>query len=166
MTGWSIVPGQTSALLTWEADKNAGGEWNIIWGGSNLVTEQHVTVGSRTSFLFEDLEPDESYYAELYYTLQNLEGKHYRMDFRSVRRLSDYPLIGGVEQGCRAGEPVYLSVLNLLETNAQVSWFINGSSIKDPLFSFEKAGSYKIEAVIAYSDGSRETLTKILEVRE
>ena len=166
VTGWSIVPGQTSALLTWEADKTAGGEWNILWGGRSIITENRVTVGSRTSFLFEDLEPDESYWAELYYTLHNLEGKHYRMDFRSVRRLSDYPLIGGVEQGCKAGVPVYLSVLNLLEESARVSWFINGTALKDPAFSFERAGSYKIEAVIAYSDGSQETLTKILEVTE
>ena len=88
------------------------------------------------------------------------------MEFRSVRRLSDYPLIGGVDQGARKGEMVYLSVLNLLEEGAAVSWFIDGSPIRDPVQTFEKAGSYKIEAVIAYADGSSETLTKILEVRE
>ena len=166
VTGWSIVPGQTSAYLSWETDKTASGEWNILWGGRNIVTEQRVTVGSRTNYLFENLEPDETYYCELFYTLRNLEGKHYRMEFRSVRRLSDYPLIGGVDQGARKGEMVYLSVLNLLEEGAAVSWFIDGSPIRDPVQTFEKAGSYKIEAVIAYADGSSETLTKILEVRE
>ena len=164
VTGWSIVPGQTSAFLSWEADKNAGGEWNILWGGSTLLTEQRVTVGSRTTFLFENLEPDESYYCELYYTLRNLEGKHYRLEFRSVRRLSDYPLIGGVEGPCRVGVPIYLSVLNLLEESALVSWFVDGTAVRDPQYTFERAGSYKVEAVIDYADGSRETLTKILEV--
>ena len=166
VTGWSIVPGQTSAYLSWETNKVANGEWNIIWGGQTIVSEQRVIVGSRTNFLFEDLEPDETYYCELYYTLRNLEGKHYRMEFRSVRRLSDYPLIGGVDQGCRVGEPVYLSVLNLTEEDAKVSWYIDGTPVKESVRTFEQAGSYKVEAIIRYADGSSETLTKILEVRE
>lgn len=166
VTGWSIVPGQTSAYLSWETDKTAGGEWNILWGGRSVVTEQRVTVGSRTNYLFEGLEPDETYYCELFYTLRNLEGKHYRMEFRSVRRLSDYPLIGGVDRYCRKGEEVYLSVLNLLEEGASVTWYIDGAAVRNPVQIFEKAGSYKIEAVIAYLDGSTETLTKILEVKE
>ena len=166
VTGWSIVPGQTSAFLSWEADKKASGDWNIIWGGQSIVTEQRVIVGGRTTFLFEDLEPDESYYCELFYTLQNLEGKHYRMEFRSVRRLSDYPLIGGMDQPCRKGVPIYLTVLNLLEDDAEVTWYIDGALMRERQQTFEKAGSYKVEAVIAYPDGSRETLTKILEVTE
>lgn len=166
VTGWSIVPGQTSAYLSWETDKTANGEWNILWGGNNVATEQRVTVGSRTNYLFEGLEPDETYYCELFYTLRNLEGKHYRMEFRSVRRLSDYPLIGGVDRPYRKGEVVYLSVLNLVEEGASVTWYIDGAAVRNPAQTFEKAGSYKIEAVIAYVDGSTETLTKILEVKE
>lgn len=166
VTGWSIIPGQTSAYLSWETDKTDTGEWNILWGGRNLVDERRVTVGNRTNFLFEDLEPDESYYCELYYTLRNLEGKHYRMEFRSVRRLSDYPLIGGIDLGCRVGDPVYLSVLNLLEEGAVVTWYIDGVLIRETSRTFDRAGSYKVEAVIAYADGSSETLTKILEVKE
>lgn len=166
VTGWSIIPGQTSAYLSWEADKVASGEWNIIWGGRSIIQEQRVIVGSRTSYLFENLEPDESYYCELFYTLRNLEGKHYHMEFRSVQRLSDYPLIGGLEAGCRVGVPVYLSVLNLVEEGASVTWYINGESVKDLHHTFERAGMYKVEAVINYADGSYETLTKILEVKE
>ena len=166
LTGWSIVPGQTSAVLNWESDRFAGGEWNIIWGGTNIVSEQKVTVGGRTSFLFEGLIPGESYYCELFYTLRDLEGKHYRMEFKSVKRLSEYPLIGGFGRLCLVGETVNLSVLNLLDEAATVSWYIDGEALKSARHVFEKAGSYRIEAVINYIDGSRETLTKILDVKD
>ena len=166
VTGWSVVPGQTSAYLSWEADKTSSGEWNILWGGGNMMEEERVTVGSRTNYVFENLEPDASYYCELFYTQRNIEGKHYRIEFRSLRRLSDYPLIGGVESPVRKGVPVYLSVLNLVEEGASVAWFIDGTPVREPQYVFGQAGSFKIEAVISYADGSRETLTKILEVKE
>ncbi len=57
-------------------------------------------------------------------------------------------------------------MLNLLEEGASVTWYIDGAAVRNPVQIFEKAGSYKIEAVIAYFDGSTETLTKILEVKE
>ena len=165
VTDWSIVPGQTSAVLSWETDKKADGEWNIIWGGNKIVSTQDVIVGSRTSYTFENLVPGEEYYCELFYTLRNLEGRHYRMEFRSVNRLSEYPLIGGFVQPCSIGVPVNLLVLNLLEDEATVSWYIDGTHVKEPRYVFSNAGSFKVEAVISHKDGSKETLTKILEVK-
>ena len=52
------------------------------------------------------------------------------------------------------------------DENAAVSWTVDNQPVNDEVFTFTHAGAYKITAVIVYSDGSRETLTKILEVKE
>ena len=45
MTGYSIIPGQTSAVLSWECDKSAPGQWNLRWGSVNGINSQTVVVG-------------------------------------------------------------------------------------------------------------------------
>ena len=166
VTGYSIVPGQTSALLTWECDKTSSGQWNLRWGAVDGITSETVVVGSGTSWAFEDLTPGEAYYCELYYTRWNVTGRVYRMEFRALSRLSDYPLIGGMDLSWRVGDAIRLFLLNLPEEEVSVTWTVDNNPVPDSEFTFSRAGSYKITAVIAYPDGSRETLTKILEVIE
>ena len=78
--------------------------------------------------------------------------------------MSDYPLIGGMDQSYKAGDRLRLFLLNLTETGTQVIWSINGVSMDEDRYVFPESGSYLIVAKILYPDGSRETLTKILEV--
>lgn len=166
VTGWSIVPAQTSALLEWESDKTGTGQWNLRWGVVNGLDENLVAVGNRTRWLLEGLVPGESYFCELFYTRWNVTGKVYRMEFSALNRLSDYPLIGGVDRAWRSGDRLRLFLLNFDNAQAGVNWRINNEKCTDAFYTFEKAGSYKIEAVISYSDGSKETLTKIVEVKD
>jgi M6 family metalloprotease-like protein len=166
MTGYSIIPGQTTAELTWECNKSSTGQWNLRWGALNGVTSQTAVVGSKTSWTFENLEPGEAYYCELFYTHWNVTGRVYRMEFRALNRLSDYPLIGGMDAEWKVGSQIRLFLLNLLEEGAAVTWTVDNEPVNDGLYTFSHAGSYKISAEIAYPDGSREVLTKILEVKE
>ena len=166
VTGWSVVPGQTSAFLEWQSDKSSTGQWNLRWGILNGVSSETVATGSQTSYLFEDLKPGESYFCEVYYVRWNVKGRAQRLEFSALDRLSDYPLIGGLDRVWHAGERFRLFVLNLSDEHASVSWRIDNLPCTDDLFLFEKAGSYKISATITYSDGSKEELTKILEVKD
>lgn len=164
ITGYSITPWQTSALLEWECDKAGDGQWNIRWGLRNSPVEVVDVIGNDTNYLFEDLTPGESYYCELYYSRWNVSGKVYRIEFRALSQLSDYPLIGGMDQTYKAGDRLRLFLLNLTETGTEVLWSVNGVSMDEDRYIFPEAGSYRIVAKILYPDGSRETLTKILEV--
>ena len=166
MTGYSIVPAQTSALLEWETNKTGAGQWNIRWDAVDGVTPRTEVAGSRNRFLFENLEPGTSYYCELYYTRWGVTGKVYRMEFRALNRLSDYPLIGGVDRTFKVGDRLRLFLLNLPEEDVTVSWLIDGESYGEDIYTFKQAGSCKITATIDYADGSHETLTKILEVKD
>ena len=166
VTDWSIFPAQTSALLEWECDKTGTGQWNLRWGIVNGVDETTVAVGNKHSYLFEGLTPGESYFCELYYTRWNVTGKVYRMEFRALNRLSDYPLIGGMDRSWKTGDRFRLFLLNLADDSVSVSWQINSESCEGEQYTFVKAGSYKIAATITYSDGSKETLTKIVEVKD
>ncbi len=166
VTGWSIFPSQTFAQLDWQTDKKDYGQWNIRWGAINSITPTTVVVGSGTSYVFEGLEPGESYYCDLYYTRWNITGKVYHMEFRALSRLSDYPLIGGLDHSWYVGQQFRLFLLNLSDDVASVAWYIDGSQNKADSYVFEKAGSYKISAVLSYRDGSKETLVKILEVKD
>ena len=166
VTGWSIFPAQTSALLEWECDKTGTGQWNLSWGIVNGVDENTVAVGNKNRYLLEGLTPGESYFCELFYTRWNVTGKVYRMEFRALNRLSDYPLIGGMDRTWKTGDRFRLFLLNQTDEQASVSWRINSELYEGDQYTFEKAGSYKITATIAYSDGSKETLTKIVEVKD
>lgn len=166
VTDWSIVPAQTSALLEWEVDKTSNGQWNLRWGIRNGLDVTTVGVGGGTRCLIEGLEPGESYFCELFYTRWNVTGKVYRMAFRALNRLSDYPLIGGLDRSWRPGDRLRLFLLNQEEDQTSVSWHINSKPYAGEQYTFEKAGSYKISATISYADGSRETLTKIVEVKD
>jgi hypothetical protein len=163
---WSITPSQTSALLEWQCDKTGLGQWNLRWGEQNGVDERLVAIGSQTSYLIGALEPGRRYYCELYYTRANVTGKVYRMEFQALDRLSDYPLIGGLDRSFRAGDRLRLFLLNQEDDLVSVSWQINGDPCTGEQYVFEKAGSYKIVAVLDYADGSKETLTKIVEVQD
>ena len=166
VTGWSLVPGQTSAFLEWQSDKSSTGQWNLRWGILNGVSSETMTVGSQTSYLFEDLTPGESYFCEVYYTRWNVKGRVQRVEFSALNRLSDYPLIGGLDRDWHVGERFRLLVLNLPDDHASVSWRIDNLPCKDDSFIFKTAGFVKISATITYSDGSKEELTKILEVKD
>ena len=166
VTDWSITPSQTSALLEWQSDKTGAGQWNLRWGERNDVEEHLVAIGSQTRYLIAGLEPGKEYYCELYYTRANVTGKVYRMEFRALARLSDYPLIGGFDRTWHAGERFRLFLLNQTDEKAVVNWTVNGATCTNDVYVFEQAGSYRITATILCDDGSRETLTKILEVKE
>ena len=166
MTGYSIVPGQTSAQLSWESDKQGSGQWNLRWGAVSGISSQTVVVGSKNQYVFEDLLPGETYYCELYYSQWNVTGRVYRLEFQALNRLSDYPLIGAMDRSWRQGEQIRLFLLNLTDERATVSWAVDSQPVNDEVYTFTHAGAHKITAVIVYSDGSRETLTKILEVKE
>lgn len=166
VTGWSIVPAQTTALVEWESDKNDIGQWNLRWGALNGFDVTTVPVGSKRNYLLENLVPGESYFCELFYTRWNVTGKVYRMEFRALNRLSDYPLIGGVDRSWKPGDKLRLFLLNLEDEDATVAWQIDSQPYTADQITFEKAGTYKITALITYADGSKETLTKIVEVKE
>ena len=166
VTGWSIVPAQISALLEWQSDKSSSGQWELRWGILNGVSSQTVNTGSQTSYVFEDLVPGESYFCEIYYTRWSVKGRTQRIEFRALDRLSDYPLIGGLDRVWHTGELFRLFLLNMNDDRASVSWSIDSQPSAGEAFRFEKAGSYKISATITYSDGSKEVLTKILEVKD
>ena len=95
-----------------------------------------------------------------------MTGKVYRMEFQALDRLSDYPLIGGFDRTWHKGDRFRLFLLNRSDEKAPVTWAINGKTCTDDVYVFEQAGSYRITATILCADGSRETLTKILEVKE
>ena len=166
VTGWSIFPTQTSALLEWECDKTSTGQWNLRWGMSNGLDVTTVVIGNKNRFQLEGLIPGEAYFCELFYTRWNVTGKVYRMEFRALSRLSDYPLIGGLDRSWKVGDHFRLFLLNLTDDQASVRWQIDNTPHEGDQFTFEKAGSYKISATISYPDGSKETLTKILEVKD
>lgn len=166
VTGWSVTPYQTSALLEWQADKSGTGQWNLRWGPVSGLSTETVVANSKTSYVFEGLVPGDSYFCELFYTRWNITGKVYRIEFQALSRLSDYPLIGGADRVLHKGDSFRLYVLNLTEEKASVEWSIDGQTCRSEVFTFDHAGSYRIVATISYVDGSRETLTKILEVKD
>ena len=166
MTGYSIIPGQTSAELNWECDKSSFGQWNLRWGAVNGISSQTVVIGNRTQYFFEDLLPGETYYCELYYSQWTITGRVYRFEFQALNRLSDYPLIGAMDRTWHKGEQIRLFLLNQLEDGVSVSWAVDSQPVSDEVYTFARSGSHKISATIVYADGARETLTKILEVKE
>ena len=166
MTGYSIIPGQTSAELNWECDKSSFGQWNLRWGAVNGISSQTVVIGNKTQYFFEDLQPGETYYCELYYSQWTVTGRVYRLEFQALNRLSDYPLIGAMDRSWHKGEQIRLFLLNQLEDGASVSWAVDSQPVSDEVYTFARSGAHKISATIVYADGARETLTKILEVKE
>ena len=166
MTGYSIVPGQTSAQLSWECDKHSSGQWNLRWGAVNGISSQTVVVGENTRYTFENLQPGETYYCELFYSRWNVSGRVYRLEFQALNRLSDFPLIGAMDRTWHKGDEIRLFLLNQLDEKATVSWSVDSQPVGDDVYVFTRSGAHKITATLVYADGTREVLSKILEVKE
>ena len=163
---YTITPWQTSALLEWTCDKTAEGQWNIRWGSGSSPDEHVDVIGGSLSYYFDNLIPGESYYCELYFSRWNVTGKVYRIEFRALSQLSDYPLIGGLDRTYRVGDAFRLFLLNEPEDVTEVLWLIDGVVMDEQRYVFPHAGSYRIEAKIRYFDESQETLIKILTVKD
>ena len=166
VTGYSIVPGQTSAVLEWQVDKGGVGQWNIRWGLLGGVDVRTGVIGNQLRFVFEGLEPGAEYFCELFYTRWDITGRVYRIEFSALNKLSDYPLIGGLDRSYRVGETLRLILLNLSEEGTRTEWSVDGQPCPEGQYTFTSAGSYRITAQIVYPDGSKETLTKIMEVKD
>lgn len=165
VTGFSVTPGQTSALLCWDSsDRKASGSWQITWGAKNSVLPpETVDAGNGGSYTIIGLIPGEEYWCDIFFRNWDVVGKSCRVEFKAIERLSDFPLIGGMNSGHRAGEELQLTVLNLTEKDASVSWTVDGEACEDGMYRCS-AGSHTVTATVRYADGSVETLTKIMKV--
>lgn len=165
MTSYSVVPGQTTALLEWEQSKPASGQWNIILASRNVASSDTVVVTGATRYNFSNLNPGENYYCNIFYSQWSIEGKRYRIEFSTVKSLNSYPLIGEADRTYLTGDSMRLAVLNLTEPFTSISWTVNGQPCEEG-FTFPQAGSYRVCAIIVYEDGSSELLTKIIKVKD
>lgn len=172
--GWSfpvvsdyyVIPEQTTATLIWTADKKGKGVWNITLQGQSSAESSSFTVRTSTRFEFVGLVPDEEYSVILRYSQSGIVGRPFPLHFRTIRRLNDFPLIGGLDRKFSAGDSLRLDVLNLSESVDSIRWFINGMEYSGQFLELGAAGRFRIEAVIRYSDDTEERLTKLLDVSE
>lgn len=168
VTGFSVVPGQTEAHISWDSSsgKKVSGSWQIRWGAKNSLTPpEEVDAGSECSFTLTGLIPGEEYWCDIFFRYWDVTGKSTRIEFSSLKRLSDFPLIGGMDMDYRAGDVLHLTVLNLIEPGASVTWTIDGDSFSGDFFPCTP-GSHKVTATVRYQDGSEEVLTKIFKVED
>lgn len=166
VTSYSVSPSQTSAVLSWEADKRVSGVWNIVWGDRSSAETSRATVRNATEYTFEGLEPGKEYVASVFFSRGDEKGKAVSVEFRTVKRLSEFPLIGGMDMPLKKGTRLKLEVLNITEEVSSVRWTVNGKAVDDGFFLITETGRYQFEARIAYPDGSVEVLTKSLNVNE
>lgn len=165
LLGYSVIPDQTSALLEWEYSKEGPGCWELAWGSSSNPQINRCEVSGTNRYRFNDLIPGDNYFCVINFRNGNIVGKRNTIEFRTVERLSSFPLIGGADRSYSSGESVRLTVLNLTEDYVKIMWSVNHQVIVDEQYTFQSAGSYLIEADITYSDGSVETLTKLFKVK-
>lgn len=158
-----VLPEQTSASLSWISDKGLGGEWRLIWGAVSSVEADTVMLQS-SSYVFEDLLPGKNYYCDINYIYKGILGKTYRIDFQTTQMLSSFPLIAGMDEPHHIGDEIRLRLHNLVEEVSEISWTVDGAAVTNGIFVPDKEGSFTINAVVTYPDGSQESLVKIIKV--
>ena len=169
VSDYSVAPLQTSARLTWEADKTySGGDggWVLEWHGGRSTEEYSVSTGAATEYALENLDPGGSYDCTIYYRTREKEGKKTKFQFETIRSLSRYPLIGEMEGSLKAGKTIRLLVLNLEEDYDSIVWALDGKQTAGEEITIATKGTHTLTATINYPDGSSEKLTKTLTVNE
>lgn len=163
ITDYTILPEQTSALFDWSANKGLDGEWRLVWGARSSV-DADTLFTRNTSYGFEDLQPGTDYYCDLTYLYSGVEGKTYHFEFQTAKMLSAFPLIAGAEGTHRVGDEFRLRLHNVAEEMDSVTWYVDGIINTSGVFNFTKEGNCTVKALIAYPDGSEESLVKIIKV--
>lgn len=164
ITEHTVMPEQTSAIMSWVYDKGLGGEWELIWGTPESIEADTVTV-SASSYTFEGLIPGSRYYCDLYYVYKGIRGKRYHIEFQTTQMLSSFPLIAGMEGPHHVGEEIRLRLHNLTEEVTSVAWTVDGATVNGAGFTLAKEGNCTVKAVISYPDGSQERIVKIIKVK-
>lgn len=161
--GYSIEPNQTTAKLQWTVDKTSTGYWNVVWK-QDIDIQADTVVVYGNSYDFTNLKSGSNYDCLLYYVLGSQKGKIFTMPFQTMKMVSEFPLIAGMDKNYKVGDELRLNILNMVEETDSITWTINGIQCPELIFPFEQAGIYIVMAEIQYIDGSVEILRKRLSV--
>ncbi len=159
-----VRPTQTTATLTWRADKAMSiGNWVLVWGATTSMKQDTVLLKD-TEYQFTELKPGEVFTGDIYYQYGSIYGKPHNFTFKTLERMSNLPLIGFVDNQYSVGDKLPLVVLNIVEETESILWSINDAQIDEDSYQFGEIGTYVIQAAVKYTDGSTEILRKRLTV--
>ena len=158
---------QNKAIAEWECGRPGTYPWSIIWERTDIPS----TIVRDTSYVrrytFNDLEPRAEYRCMIYHIGEFRNGDTVALRFSTSALTSPYPYIVLDKRSYRAGDTLELALNNLTEDLSSCTWYVNGSGTAMDRYIFRIAGTYKIQAVLVYaSDGSSETITRTLNVKE
>jgi len=156
---------QKDAVVTWHSEKR-GSAWCVRWRKSSDDSYTETVVNSMEAQL-TGLEPDTDYRCEIFYKGRHENGDTVTVLFTTPSYTSIYPYICSVRKMYDRYERLELKVQNVREEVESIKWQYDGKTIIGDILELNDAGSHILKAVLTYSsDGSSETITKMITVRE
>lgn len=163
----SVVPFVTEAHLRWRLPSGtdtAGGFTTVSWhSASGDVSGSIRARGS--DLLLTGLEPGEEYSGSIIFEKDMQCGAVKKYFVRTItEETSPYPFLKSAGK-FRRGDRMYLRTINLPENCTWVKYMVNGKLCKDDYTVFTERGKCIISAVIGYSDGSEDVITKVMDIK-
>lgn len=162
----TIVPYNEDAHIKWSFASDAdtlGGVTNLYWRNSLSGELFHATTNGN-DYLISPLEPGAAYNVELFFEKESKAGNPYKVKFKSDTITSPFPYLK-IRGEYKSGERLYLRVLNRGDDVLSVKYIVNGMEYADYI-TFNSVGLYVVEAIVEYSDRSRDIIKKIVRVTE
>lgn len=162
----TVVSYNGDAHISWSFLSDAdtlGGVTNLFWRNSLSGEISHATTNGN-NYLISPLVPGVTYNVELFFEKDSKAGTPYKLECRSDTVTSPFPYLK-IRGEYKSGERLYLRALNRGEDALSVKYIVNGEEYADYI-TFNGAGLYIVEAIIEYSDRSRDIIRKIVRVTE
>lgn len=144
------------------------GKWRVRWrpltGEQNHAGERELQT-DKTYCYINSLTPNTNYQVSVVFEKGNLYGREGKLTFISKAITSDMPYIS-IKGEYKVGEILDLRALNMVEEYSGMEWYINSVRIDACNYELKKQGTFTIEAIIKYNDGSQESIVKKIKVVE
>ena len=158
---------QTEADIEWKSKKNHL-KWGVRWKESDGSRQEYIeTTVHEPRCQIRNLKTDTEYQAEIFHIGNSGNGDTTSVLFLTKGYTSIYPGISIPRNTFIKGETLSPKIQNLREDVRSIIWYIDDLRLESDSVVLEDTGESVLKAIITYSsDGSSETITKTITVRE
>lgn len=131
----------------------AGGEWKEV---NNIKA---------TSYILTTLMPETSYDAELIATFGGKKSAAKAFQFATTGLTAKFAAIGGVKSRYAVGESYTLQCVNVQTDVESIEWRWQNGLLRTEALLFASSGKGRLDCIITYKDGSKETLSREIVIQ-
>lgn len=158
------VPSQRTCTFQFSSTDGNITVWNLRYKAANGDWKEVNGIKS-TSYVLTDLLPETTYDGELIAVFGDKKSEAKAFQFITTGLTAKFAAIGNVKSRYAVGESYDMSCVNVQDEVQSLEWRWNGSKLPSESITFGAAGKGRLDCVITYTNGNKETLSREIVVQ-